>query len=109
MSMSLHTQNASLQTAPVDAKSGRCPLCRRITVLTFHHLIPKKIHRRRFFQKNYSKKELNQGVEVCRLCHNGIHDMYDEMTLAKRFACLHLLQTDAALAKHFAWVAKQKF
>jgi hypothetical protein len=87
---------------------GVCPLCGRESSLTLHHLIPKKLHRRKFYRKNYSKGELNQGVEVCRLCHNGIHDLYDEMTLAKRFASLKLLQTDAALRKHFGWVAKQR-
>lgn len=83
-------------------------MCGRESSLTFHHLIPKKLHRRKFYRKNYTKAELNQGIDICRLCHNGIHDLYDEMTLAKRFASLELLQSDEALAKHFEWVAKQR-
>ena len=39
-------------------KAGECPLCMRATELTFHHLIPKKMHRRRFFQKNYKREQL---------------------------------------------------
>ncbi|QIZ72827.1 hypothetical protein [Oxynema aestuarii] len=89
-------------------KFGLCPLCQRECYLTFHHLIPRKVHRREFFKKNYSKDELNRGLDICRLCHNGIHDLYDEMTLAKEFASLDLLLADRGLSKHFEWVAKQK-
>jgi len=108
MRMSLNPQNEHDDKTQIEGNIGRCPLCKRVTSLTFHHLIPRKLHRRNFFKKNYSKAELNQGVNVCRLCHNGIHDLYDEMTLAKRFASLDLLQKDTALTKHFDWVAKQK-
>lgn len=45
---------------------------------------------------------------LCRLCHNGIHEHYDEMQLAKSFNTLESLLADTALQKHFAWVAKQK-
>ena len=45
---------------------------------------------------------------ICRLCHDGIHDLYDEMTLAKHFASTDALLADEALARHFAWVARQR-
>ncbi|NVJ62343.1 MAG: hypothetical protein HWE27_18290, partial [Gammaproteobacteria bacterium] len=76
--------------------------------LTFHHLIPRKLHRRKRFQKLYSKQELNQGIEICRKCHRGIHKTYDEMTLGQEFNSLQLILSDTALLKHFHWVAKQK-
>ncbi|MEM6838522.1 MAG: hypothetical protein AAF609_16910 [Cyanobacteria bacterium P01_C01_bin.120] len=89
-------------------RAGECPLCGRWLQLTFHHLIPKKLHRRTRFKKNYSKTELNQGVWVCRLCHDGIHDHYDEMALAKHFPTLESIQTDPNIRRHAEWVAKQK-
>lgn len=85
-----------------------CPLCQRQTALTFHHLIPKKVHARNFFKKKYSKFELREGIDICRKCHDGLHDLYDEMTLGKQFDTLELIQSDPALTKHFAWVAKQR-
>lgn len=85
-----------------------CPLCDRAVPLTFHHLIPKKLHRRTRFKKSYSRAELNQGVLICRLCHNGIHDHYDEMTLAKEFDTFEKLQADASIQRHAEWVAKQR-
>lgn len=87
---------------------GECPCCGREVALTFHHLIPCKMHRRKYFQKHFTKEERNQGVSICRLCHDGVHDTFDEMTLAKSYYTLALLLADETLQRHFAWVAKQK-
>jgi len=76
--------------------------------LTFHHLIPRKVHRRPHFRRRYDRETLNAGVMVCRRCHRGIHRLYDEMTLAKSYASLEALLEDEQLANHFRWVAKQK-
>ena len=89
-------------------KPGECELCGRHTDLSFHHLIPRKMHRRAHFKKHYSKEQLQAGVLLCRLCHRGIHRLYDEMTLAKQFQDLASLRSDAAIAKHVAWVHKQR-
>ena len=77
-------------------------------MLTFHHLIPKKMHRRTHFRKHYSKEQLAEGISVCRKCHRGMHSLYDEMTLAKDYADLDRLLADPALIRHFEWVAKQR-
>lgn len=92
----------------VNRRAGECPLCGRFITLTFHHLIPKKLHRRTRYRKNYSKAELNSGVWVCRLCHDGIHDHHDEMILAKRFYTIDRLKADPNIQRHCEWVARQK-
>lgn len=69
-----------------------CPLCERRLNLTFHHLIQKKVHRRRRFQKAYSQTELAEGAWVCRECHNDIHRFFDEMTLARELNDLEALR-----------------
>ncbi len=66
------------------------------------------MHRRTFFRRRYNRAELNKGIMVCRRCHQGIHRLYDEMTLAKHFNTLAQLQQDQALAQHFSWVARQR-
>lgn len=93
---------------PKRLKQGVCPFCARETALTFHHLIPKKMHRRTYFKKHFTKQDLNRGVDICRPCHSGIHNQYDEMTLAKQFSSVEALMADGALHKHFQWVSKQK-
>ncbi|SMF45530.1 hypothetical protein SAMN02745866_02958 [Alteromonadaceae bacterium Bs31] len=87
---------------------GKCVLCERQALLTFHHLIPRKLHRRNHYRKNYSREELNRGISVCRKCHNGIHDIYDEVSLSRNFSTLEALRNDRAIARHVRWVAKQK-
>ena len=89
-------------------KQGPCPLCHRTCALTFHHLIPRKLHRRTHFRKNYSKDQLNVGINICRQCHSGIHKQYDEMQLGKQFTTLEALRADEQLQRHFEWVSKQK-
>lgn len=79
-----------------------------MTQLTFHHLIPKKMHRRPYFRKHVSREARAAGIHICRQCHNGIHRFYDEMTLAKTLNSLERLTSDEALMKYFAWVAKQR-
>lgn len=88
--------------------SGECPCCGRVTKLTFHHLIPKKMHRRTYFKKHVSRAVRAEGIMICRQCHSGIHRFYDEMTLAKKLNTLALLTSDPALARFFAWVGKQR-
>ncbi len=85
-----------------------CACCGRLVSLTFHHLIPRKMHRRKGFRKRFSKVELNAGVHICRKCHKGVHATYDEITLATRFDTLDKLLGDEALAAHFRWVSKQR-
>ncbi|MAM88662.1 hypothetical protein [Allohahella sp. A8] len=85
-----------------------CELCARPVDLTFHHLIPRKVHRRAHFQKRYDREQLNAGIWICRLCHRGLHRLYDEMTLARDFSTLERIQADEAIARHIAWCAKQK-
>ena len=85
-----------------------CTCCRRRVPLTFHHLIPKKVHRRAHFKRHFKKADLQQGILVCRLCHRGIHREYDEMTLARQFNTLSALMADETLSRHFEWVSKQR-
>jgi hypothetical protein len=89
------------------SNDGICELCQRECQLTFHHLIPKKVHKRNFFRKKYRKDDLQQGIHICRKCHSGIHNLYDEKHLAKELNTLEKLLADEAIQKHVKWVAKQ--
>lgn len=89
-------------------KYGGCILCERDSHLTFHHLIPRKLHKRRRFAKSYTKDQLNEGIMLCPRCHKGLHKLYSEMELGSRLNSASALKEDPAVAKHVAWVAKQK-
>jgi predicted ATP-dependent serine protease len=85
---------------------GKCATCHRITALTKHHLIPKKKHKRK--KRSTIDLRFEEVVYICRKCHDGIHDFYDENTLAEELNTLEKLQTDTRLEKHFKWVSKCK-
>jgi len=86
-----------------------CELCGRDKPLTFHHLIPKAMHGKKRFQKRHTKDEMRtRGLNLCRLCHNGLHDLLTERELAEQFNSRELLLEHAGVAKHVAWVKKQK-
>lgn len=89
-------------------KHGSCGLCQRETALTFHHLIPRKLHNRNRFAKRYTREQLNTGVMLCRHCHKGVHRLYNEMELGSRLNTEYALREDPAIAKHVAWVSRQK-
>jgi hypothetical protein len=66
------------------------------------------MHRRAHFKRHFSKQHLNQGIMLCRTCHNGIHKRFDEMQLAKALNTEAAIKQSPKLEKFFDWVAKQK-
>ncbi len=85
-----------------------CPTCGRELLLTFHHLIPKKVHRRPRFARQYPKQQMNLGIYLCKDCHKAIHRTYSEMQLAQNFASLAALLGDETLQRHFEWLGRQR-
>jgi hypothetical protein len=92
----------------VDA--DRCELCNRWQPTTFHHLIPRAVHRKRRYLTAYGKREMrSRGLNICWLSHNGIHDIIpDEKELARSYTTKADLLAHAGIARHVAWVSKQK-
>ncbi|HEX4872803.1 MAG TPA: hypothetical protein VFV27_10850 [Nevskiaceae bacterium] len=94
-------------TAPPAGSS--CALCARTVRLTFHHLIPRRLHRRPAFQRRYGREQLaRQGVWLCRSCHDAVHQHFDEMTLGRELNTLEALQAQPVLQRHAAWAARQR-
>lgn len=89
-------------------KADVCRTCQRHTMLTFHHLIPRKMHRRTHFKKHFSKEQLQAGIMLCNTCHSGIHQRCSEMQLAKSLNSEALLKNSNELERFFTWVSKQK-
>jgi len=84
-----------------------CELCRRQLSLTFHHLIPSSVHRKRWVQKRFSKEDLRKGVWLCRDCHDAVHRFISNEELAQRWNTIHLLLEHPEVRKFVNWVSKQ--
>lgn len=92
-----------------NTKNEACELCERIKPLTFHHLIPRAVHSTRRFVERYSREDMQSGLDLCKLCHDGIHDIIpNEKELADKFYTKELLLADSRIVKHVSWVKKQK-
>ncbi|HFS85032.1 MAG TPA: hypothetical protein ENK72_00220 [Epsilonproteobacteria bacterium] len=87
-------------------KTGTCLTCGRLTHLTKHHLVPKK--RQKYTKIHDTQKATDCVIEICRVCHNGIHDLYDKRTLAEQFNAPKKLREDEILQKDLRWVSKLK-
>lgn len=86
-----------------------CELCERQKPLTKHHLIPRAVHTKKRFIRKFGKTEMkNRGINLCKLCHKGIHDLYSEIEFADNFNTKELLVSDEKISKHIDWVRKQK-
>lgn len=91
-------------------KATCCELCGRDKPLTKHHLIPRAVHSKKKFINLFGKEEMGKrGLMVCKVCHNGIHDLIpDEKELAESFNTKELLLADERIVKHVEWARKQK-
>lgn len=91
-----------------DLDDGLCELCEREMPLTFHHLIPRTTHKKMLKRNLFEKKELNRGIYVCRPCHNAIHKLIDEYTMAQEYNTLEKLLDHEGVQKWIPYAMKQK-
>lgn len=88
---------------------GQCEMCERHPMpLTFHHLIPRKVHKK--FSKRFglSKEELNVGALLCRQCHSTVHRRFDHETLALEYNSVEKLLQDDKIRSWALYASKQK-
>lgn len=86
-----------------------CELCKREGIeLTFHHLVPKKTHKKVYVRKLHADKNLNTyGVNICKACHKAIHIMINHKDLAMKFYTIDLLMSHLKLASAVEFNSKQ--
>ena len=85
-------------------------MCEREQKLTKHHLIPRAVHTKKKFINRFGKKEMGErGIQICKLCHSGIHNLIpSEKELAENYNTKELLMADERIQKHVNWARKQK-
>lgn len=95
---------------PRPPADGGCELCRLPLPLTFHHLIPRLNHHKRWFREHYTLEEMRlRGAWLCRRCHAFIHAHFDEATLGRRLNTVPLLLAEPLVARHVEWAARQRY
>jgi hypothetical protein len=88
------------------ASVGSCALCERETARTFHHLIPRTLHRNKWFQKRYTREQLSKGIDVCQDCHSAIHRyIHSEKELGRHYNSIDSLKSHEQLAQYLQWIS----
>ncbi|KAL0484590.1 hypothetical protein AKO1_011611 [Acrasis kona] len=87
---------------------GECILCERVMPLTFHHLIPRCTHKKVNKHGEFTKKELNRGIMVCRPCHSALHRFIDEDTMANDYNTLDRLLEHENVQSWIPYASKLK-
>lgn len=90
------------------AEHGHCQLCGREANLTFHHLIPRTLHRNKWFKKQFTREQMGEGINVCRECHLAVHRFADHKELGRSFNTRELLLAHPEIAKFVVWVRKKR-
>jgi len=86
-----------------------CELCGRDKPLTYHHLLPRKSHRKRRIRDRFEREELHgRGLWLCRLCHRQLHRFYTEMELAERLNTREAILEEPQMQRFLQWARKQK-
>ena len=87
----------------------KCELCGRENMCTFHHLIPKSQHKNKWFKKNFTRDQMNEGIMVCKYtCHREIHNLIVEKELGKSYNTLDKLKAHINVAKYIKFIQKQR-
>ena len=87
-----------------------CELCTRNNLkLTFHHLIPKKMHKKKYVLKIHPNKDFNKyGIVVCVACHKTIHNCISHKDLALRYFTITDLLSHSEIKKAVEFNSKQE-
>ncbi len=81
-----------------------CELCQVEVSHNFHHFIPRTLHSNKWFKKRHTRKEMQQGIQVCIECHTAIHELIpDEKRLGRHHSTLETLVAHPEVAKFVAW------
>ncbi len=105
------TEEEAAERRERERQAGPCELCgREGQELTFHHLIPRHVHKKPRFRDRFGIAEMrSRGLWVCHACHSGIHDLIpDEKVLGWDYNTREALMDHEGIKKHVDWVRKQK-
>ena len=85
-----------------------CELCGRAdTVQSFHHLVPRKMHKKKKLVESFSDLDVNTyGIMVCSPCHKMIHKKINHYDLATKYYSLEKLKNHPDLSKFIAFQRK---
>jgi hypothetical protein len=96
-------------TMKTKTEGKQCDLCGREVRTTKHHLIPRAVHSKQRYINRFGKAEMRtRSLQLCKLCHGGLHDIFTEKQLGWTYNTKESLLSDPRVQKHVQWARKQK-
>jgi hypothetical protein len=87
-----------------DRRIALCELCEAEAAHNFHHFIPRTLHANKWFKKRYTRQQMRQGMNVCKVCHAAIHDLIpDEKELGRSYHTREKLLAHPKIAGYVKW------
>lgn len=85
-------------------KNKSCTFCGVYDNITEHHLIPRTLHRKKWFAKNFSWDQMKETIPVCADCHQNIHTLIpSEKELGRSFNTVEKLLEHPSIKKFLEW------
>lgn len=89
----------------VNIQEKTCKLCeRQVTRTTRHHLIPRTVHKNKWFRKNFEKHQFHQTVDLCKDCHRQIHKFIPEKEMGRSYNSIEKLKTHEQVHNFLKWL-----
>lgn len=85
-----------------------CELCERnVPSTTRHHLIPRTVHKNKWFKKNFEKEAFHKTIDLCRSCHRQIHKFISHKDLGRFFNTKEKLLSHEQVHIFVKWLRKR--
>jgi len=87
----------------------QCELCKReVGSTTKHHLIPRTLHKNKWFKKNFSFEQFHTTVDLCKDCHKQIHRFIPEKEMGRHYHSIELLMTHEKVNNFVKWLTRKE-
>lgn len=90
-------------------RATECEICERDVPLTYHHLIPREVHKKVIKRGWHNEDMLGSVAWLCRPCHSMVHRIATNEELARSFHTVELLVEREDVKKWATWVGRQKW
>ena len=82
----------------------KCQLCDTDEAYNFHHFIPRTLHSNKWFQKNFTREQMREGLDICKECHKTIHNLIpSEKEMGKKYNSKQKLMSHPKVAVYLKW------
>ena len=93
-----------------ETRTSACELCERDWIpLTYHHLIPRSSHIKALKRGWAEEWELNKVAWLCRACHNCVHRIESNDSLAEDWNSLEKLSGREDVQSFVKWVSNVRW